>query len=266
MEATSRCWRLELFFKSAEELKTKTIPFLQAQQFSRLNLTNKTKNDNLIQSTELIAQALPHADMCIHYSLKWNYNGGQEQAFQQLQDFLQALGQQKCKASVLLVSGGGKKKKLDTVQALSMLKGEQPVPIHVAFNPYFPLAAEAKLERERLQQKLASGLVSGVWLQTGSEVAKLQSGLEFLRGQAASRHLPIYGSIFLPTKKLLAQMKYRPWNGVFLSDEYLSSVEAATRLTQELLCIYKAFQVVPLLESALRTEADVRSACSLLGF
>ena len=40
-ETVSRFWRLELFFKSVEELKTKTIPFLKEQQFHRLNLTNK---------------------------------------------------------------------------------------------------------------------------------------------------------------------------------------------------------------------------------
>jgi len=66
----------------------------------------------------MIAQAIPQADICVHYSLKWNYNGGQDQAFQQLQDFLQSLGRQKGKSSVLLISGGGKKKKLDTVQVI----------------------------------------------------------------------------------------------------------------------------------------------------
>ena len=76
----------------------------------------QTKNDKLLQSTELIARAIPDVDVCVHYSIKWNYNGGQDQAFQQLQDFLQELSRQKCKSSVLLVSGGGKKKKLDTVQ------------------------------------------------------------------------------------------------------------------------------------------------------
>ena len=41
------------------------------------------------------------------------------------------------------------------------------------------------------------------------------------------------GSVFLPSRKLLAQMKFRPWNGVFLSDEYLGSVEAATAITRD---------------------------------
>jgi len=56
MESFARCWRLELFFKSAEELKSKTIPFLRDQQFSRFNLTNK------------VALGL------LHYSEKWSHH------------------------------------------------------------------------------------------------------------------------------------------------------------------------------------------------
>ncbi len=59
-------------------------------------------------------------------------------------------------------------------------------------------------------------------------------------------------------------MKFRPWNGVFLSDEYLSNVEAATKLTKDLLAVYKKYEVVPLLETAIRTKKDVEDAYSLL--
>lgn len=51
---------------------------------------------------------------------------------------------------------------------------------------------------------------------------------------------------------------------MFLSNEYLGSVEAATKLTQELLCVYKEHGVIPLLETALRTKTDVQSAVSLM--
>ena len=64
--------------------------------------------------------------------------------------------------------------------------------------------------------------------------------------------------------RLLAQMKFRPWHGVFLSDEYLSSVEAATRITKDLLACYRKHNIVPLLETALRTKKDVDAAHSLL--
>ena len=59
-------------------------------------------------------------------------------------------------------------------------------------------------------------------------------------------------------------MKFRPWNGVFLSDEYLSSTEAAARITKELLGCYKQHGVIPLLETALHSTQDLRAATDLL--
>jgi hypothetical protein len=38
-------------------------------------------------------------------------------------------------------------------------------------------------EKERLKAKLASGLVSGVWLQMGTDLNRLQDGLSFLQNE-----------------------------------------------------------------------------------
>ena len=67
-------------------------------------------------------------------------------------------------------------------------------------------AAEAvnKEERRRLQAKLATGQVAGIWLQMGSDLDKLRAGLQFLRQQleeSGCAQLPVYGSVFLPTKQ-----------------------------------------------------------------
>ena len=40
-------------------------------------------------------------------------------------------------------------------------------------------------------------------------------------------------------------MRFRPWNGVFLSERYLSSVKAAQEITQEILRTYKKHGVIP---------------------
>jgi hypothetical protein len=63
---------------------------------------------------------------------------------------------------------------------------------------------------------------------------------------------------------LLLLLLLRPWNGVFLSQEYLSSVEAAESITAQLLAAYAAAGVVPLLESAVKSEDELRKAYSLL--
>ena len=80
-------------------------------------------------------------------------------------------------------------------------------------------------------------------------------------GSAAERHA---GSVFVPSKQLLAQMRFRPWNGVFLHDEYLASVDAAESLTAQLLGEYHAAGVVPLVESRVATDAQLQSAMQLL--
>jgi hypothetical protein len=52
---------------------------------------------------------------------------------------------------------------------------------------------------------------------------------------------------------------------VFLSEEYLSSVEAAEGITAALLRAYAAAGVVPILESAVKTDAELQRAQGLLG-
>ena len=57
-------------------------------------------------------------------------------------------------------------------------------------------------ERRRLKDKLATGLVAGIWLQTGSDLDKLSSALNFLKVELPpDTRTPIYGSVFLPSKK-----------------------------------------------------------------
>lgn len=174
---------------------------------------------------------------------------------------------------ILLVSGGGKKRKLETVSALGMLASnvhKPATPISVAFNPYLPDPAQMEQERHRLRQKLLSGLVSSVYLQIGSDTDRLQQGLQYIQELVEdvckdNRAKPgVLGSVLLPSRRLLAQMKFRPWNGVFLSDEYLSSVEAADKLTRQLLSLYAAHNVVPLIESAVKSEQDIAYIQDLL--
>ncbi len=58
-------------------------------------------------------------------------------------------------------------------------------------------------------------------------------------------------------------MKFRPWNGVFLSEDYLSSVEKAEEITLEILSIYANHGVVPLLESNIQKVDELRHALDL---
>lgn len=58
-------------------------------------------------------------------------------------------------------------------------------------------------------------------------------------------------------------MKFRPWNGVFLSKEFLSSVEKAEEITIQILSIYAQHGVIPLLESNIQKVDELRHAMDL---
>lgn len=59
-------------------------------------------------------------------------------------------------------------------------------------------------------------------------------------------------------------MKYRPWNGVFLSEEYLSGVEAAELITKSILEVYGRYGVTPLVESNISSAVELRRCHELL--
>ncbi|MEW5315863.1 MAG: hypothetical protein WDW38_007264 [Sanguina aurantia] len=149
----------------------------------------------------------------------------------------------------------------------------------VCFNPYLPEGQMGE-ERRRLVSKLRSGLVRAVWLQVGSDFDRLESQLAFLKdactrvktsaaspGSMASADeagVQLFGSVFIPSKMLLAQMAFRPWNGVYLSKEYLSGVPAAEAITQSMLEVYSRHGVIPLVETAVKSAADLQHVRQLL--
>ena len=81
-------------------------------------------------------------------------------------------------------------------------------------------------------------------------------------------HVPfvqVVGSLFIPSPTLLTRMRARPWNGVFLSEEYLSSVPTADRITREIVALYERHGVEPLVESAVTSDEDFQRVRDLLG-
>jgi len=268
--------RIELFFKSDAELRER-VRLLSGEGYAAFSLVNKNNDDKMVEWLDACLAEAPHASVCVHYSLKYNKDkAGAEATFKRFLAHLQALdargyGQ---RAEVLLISGSGPKTPLDTVTCLEKLARERSsgveqraTQVGVAFNPYYEDGALRELERSRLQKKLASRQVHTVWLQFGSDTALLQESLQWLTRELAEDIRPrrIVGSLFLPTKQLIAQQRFRPWNGVFLSPEYLSGPEGAEAITKELLHIYATFGVSILVEApGVRGAKDIALLRSLL--
>lgn len=203
---------------------------------------------------------------------------------------------------VLLITGSKarvKKKSVDTLQCLRIAAGldgtltsgstknrfrSLNVGVGVAYNPYFPDETAQAEEDKRLADKLSTGLVTSVWLQFGSDVIalerslkrfkeKYQNSMETSNSDKSNSEeaklgggAKLIGSIMVPSKQLLARMKFRPWNGVFLSDEFLSSTDVALSIVHKLVQIYKQYGVEPLIETAIRTQEDMVQAKELVRY
>ena len=251
--------RVELFFKSPSELEDR-VRFLQSNGVSSFNLVNKDKKDDVTGWVDTIREVYPEADICAHYSLKHNKvpRKGLEE-HQKL--WLERL--EKSKADeILMISGSGPKKQWNALTALDALKvtgdsiASHPK-IAVAYNPYFPNAEDREQENNRLVEKLATGCVSKIYLQFGTDLECLQKGLDFLKTHQTPG-LTIAGSLFLPTKQLIAQQKFRPWNGVFLSPEFLQGPDEATSIVLDIIRIYQSNNIELLWEApGIRTEKDM---------
>jgi deoxyribodipyrimidine photolyase len=266
--------RAELFVKDTSSLIT-SARFLFSAGAHGINLPNKASASSAPElaptaALRALAEALTPTQLeavCPHYSLKFNSAGANSAAtLKNFEDFCREAARLHVR-QCLLVSGSGSRK-FDCVECLKSLRlpPESRPAIGVAFNPFCPDRASRQREQARLRQKLGTGAVSAVWLQIGSDAALLSEALDFVQTLKQERQLPalrLYGSVFLPSKRLLAQMKFRPWNGVFLSSEYLSSVEAAEAITRGMLGVYHAHGVELLLESSISKREEWQAAVQL---
>lgn len=64
-------------------------------------------------------------------------------------------------------------------------------------------SVKSGLTARKAHSNIFAGLVAGIWLQTGSDVKMLESGLEFLEKELSSSResVEIYGSFFMPNKQ-----------------------------------------------------------------
>ncbi|CAB9513237.1 Deoxyribodipyrimidine photo-lyase [Seminavis robusta] len=275
--------RIELFFSSPSQLRER-VQLLQSHGHVKFNLVNKNAQDDLSSWCKIVKEECPTAHICAHYSLKYKKvaRKGNEAHTDLLMEFVEQQQQQSSTTTdeILLVSGGHNSNKArprwNTVDALqrlaAQLQDNNKIPtLAVAYNPYIPDAAKQQEETDRLQAKLDTGLVSKVYLQFGTDLIRLKQALELLtknknkNKNKNQRDTTIAGSVFLPTKQLIAQQKFRPWNGVFLSRDFLESPEKAQGVVVEILKLYKAYHVEPLWEApGVRSEKDLLQITDLM--
>ena len=118
------------------------------------------------------------------------------------------------------------------------------------------------VEISRLEKKIKSGLVSSIWIQFGTDYKLLKSRIEILSNMLSVNSnnnskvgkISLFGSILIPSRQFLARFKYRPWKGVYCSNEFLKSEEIAHEIIINLLKTYKFNKICPLIETGISTD------------
>ena len=261
--------RFEISFKNLDQLKKK-LDFCIANKIYKINIPCKglIKKDFLLDVIRFIGENYSKLDVIYHYSLNHQFSNNFENSYRNFIDFLNFCYRYKCK-EILIISGTRKRKKFDVVVLLNYLINNSSKNFYfgVAFNPYLKSNEEKLMEKERIKTKISSKLIKSIWLQFGTDLNLLEIEIDFLnklKYLSGNNNIKIYGSLFLPSKQFLAQFNFRPWRGVYLSEEYLNSIDTAYKISKDILSIYSKNNIIPLIETEFCSEKHLNNLMNLL--
>ena len=262
-------FRFEISFKDLDQLKKK-LDFCIANNIYKINIPCKglIKKDFLLNVIRFIGDNYSKLDVIYHYSLNHQFSKNFENSYLDFIEFLNLCYRYKCK-EILIISGTRKRKKFDVIGLLNYLKNTSKKNFYfgVAFNSYLKSNDEKLSEKERMENKLSSKLIKSIWLQFGTDLNLLEIEIDFLnklKYSYGNNNINIYGSLFIPSKQFLARFNFRPWLGVYLSKEYLNSLDSAYKITKDILRIYSKNNVIPLIETEFSSEKHLNTLMKLL--
>ena len=258
--------RTEISFKTFEELRI-LLSFCQKNNMYKINIPckNNLKKDFLLNSIKISKEEFPLIEVIPHFSIAHEFNRNRINTLNSFVKFVKAVKSFGCN-EVLLVSGSQKRVTLDCVSTLNYLKDKSLFPINdfsigVAFNPYL---FNTFFEQEilNLEKKIQSGLVTSIWFQFGTDYRLLESRIKIIQKlinlafkmNYIRSNINLFGSILIPSKQFLARFKFRPWKGVYCSNNFLESVSSASNIVKDLLKIYKKYGITPIIETDISTD------------
>ena len=268
--------RIEISFKTFDELR-KILSFSQRNNLNKINIPckNNLKKDFLLESIKISKEEFPTIDVIPHFSILHEFKRNSAKTQASFINFLHAVKYLGCK-QVLLVSGSQKRSTLDSIKALSVIKDNslfvnQDFSIGVAFNPYLQ-GCMFDEEILRLEKKVQSGLVSSIWIQFGTDYKLLKNRIEVLsniinssiKKSSKSSGIMLFGSVLIPSRQFLARFKYRPWKGVYCSNDFLTSVDFANSIVIKLLETYKHYNICPIIETNISTDDQLNQLKMIL--
>ena len=256
--------RFELSFKNISQLENK-LNFCKFNKIKNINVPCKglIKSDFLNSTIKYISKNYQEFNVTYHYSLYHQYSQNKEKSYQYLLDFLKNLHSNR-NYNILLVSGSNKKKNFDAIYVLNKIKEEKNLKVKfgIAYNPYLKKYYKDTSERERLDRKLASGLINSIWFQYGTDLEALKKEVTYLKGVAEYEKLNLFGSLLIPSKQFIARFKFRPWKGVYISEKCLCSLDEFYNFTNDLVCFYLNNNITPVIETDFSSPEKLASVYS----
>jgi hypothetical protein len=243
--------RFELSFKNIVQLENK-LNFCKFNGIKNINIPCKglIKKDLFKATINYISNNFQEFNVTYHYSLYHQYSKNRINSYQ---DFLEFINKSNSNRSyeVLLISGSNKKKNFDVINVLNHMKSEKilNVKLGIAHNPYLAKYYKITSERERLEKKIASGLINSIWFQYGTDIKVLADEVTYLQEIGKYQKLNLFGSLLIPSKQFLARFKFRPWKGVYISEKYLYSLDDFYSFTRDLVFFYKNNNITPIIET-----------------
>ncbi len=243
--------RFELTFKDISQLENK-LNFCKFNNINYINIPCKglIKKEFFNSTFDYISKNFGEFNVTFHYSLSHQYSKNRENSLQEFLNFVRKSFSNK-NHEILLVSGSNKKKNFDVISVLSDMKKEENLKVKfgIAYNPYLKKYYNLTHERERYEKKISSGLIKSVWLQFGTDIKELEREVTYIKNGNKNEKLNLYGSLLIPSKQFVSRFNFRPWKGVHISRNYLSSLEDFYSFTNDLVCFYKENNITPIIET-----------------
>ena len=256
--------RFELSFKNITQLENK-LNFCKFNGINNINIPCKglIKRDLFSSTINYISKNFQEFNVTYHYSLYHQYYKNKKNSYQDFLDFVKNSNSNRS-YEILLVSGSNKKKNFDSINVLNNIKNEKNLNIKlgIAYNPYLKKYYKIISERERLENKISSGLINSIWLQFGTDIQVLKDEVAYLKQSEKYKKLNLFGSLLIPSKQFLARFKFRPWKGVYISDKYLCSLDNFYSFTRDLVFFYRKNNITPIIETDFSSSEKLDLICS----
>ncbi len=256
--------RFELSFKNISQLENK-LNFCKLHKIKNINIPCKgdIKKELFNSTIKYISKNFQEFNVTYHYSLYHQYSKNKEKSFQDFLDFIKN-SYLNSNFEILLVSGSHKKKNFDTVDVLNNIKKEKNLKVKfgIAYNPYLRQYYNEFSERERFDRKISSGLINSIWFQYGTDIKELHNEVNYIKKAANFKKINLFGSLLIPSKQFIARFKFRPWRGVYISEDYLYSLEDFYEFTRDLVCFYKNNNIIPVIETDFSSSKKLSSIYS----